>query len=268
MAKRKPTPSYIREEIEEGYIPKKTTNKGVFKPSHIIKKSDLEESPFQLTEKQLLLQNVIDKNILTVIHGPAGSAKTISAAYAGLRLLSENKIEKIIITKPIVESSENLGFLPGSVSDKVLPYIESFFSNFEKIVDKTIIDQLRTQNLIEFRAIAYLRGATFDNALIILDEAQNLDIQGLMLVSTRLGKNSKLLIMGDVSQFDIKREDVRLLEYIKMISDLEEAAVFTFDNSDIMRSPFLIKLTEKYEQYKDMLYNGLEPKTKKQLLKS
>lgn len=267
VKRQKSKPSYLQNDDDTSNhtvsVSIQGNSKKELKISQIIKKSDLEKSPIKLTEKQKQLIDIIDKNIITIIQGVAGTSKTLSAVYAGLKLLSEGKIKKIILTKSIIEANgENLGYLPGNQHDKVSPYLESYFNNFEKILDKFTIDLLRTSGLIEFKPIAYMRGSTFDNSLIILDEAQNTAISGLMLVCTRLGQGSKLIILGDVSQNDISRGDVKLTELSEMIEGLEHCQNFTFGKEDIKRSEFLIKLTERYEEYKDKLHS------KKQLLKN
>jgi phosphate starvation-inducible PhoH-like protein len=249
-------PTYILEEENEINFSSTKKNNKEIKINQIITKEDLQKSPFQLTKKQEELIKIIENNILTTITGPAGTAKTICSAYAGLKLLIDGKINKIILTKPIVQASNDLGYLKGSLDDKIMPFLDSFYQNFEKILDKETIDFLKNSGLIEFKAISFMRGSTFDNSLIILDEAQNLDVQGLMLVTCRLGKNSRLIISGDISQHDIKRQDVRLFEYIEMIEGLSDTYNFKFTIEDIMRSPFLIKLTQRYEEYKETLYNG------------
>lgn len=244
----KKLPAYLKAEKEV-----KASNRS-FKPKDIITQRDLDSSAIKLTDTQMQLQQVIDNNVLTIVQGPPGTAKTLSACYAALKALAAGKCEKIIITKPIVESGEKMGFLPGSINDKIDPYLESFYKTIAKLVDDHVLDQLKGNNIIEFKPIAYMRGATYDDSFIILDESQNCDIQSLMLVTTRIGERSKLLVCGDVSQYDIKRGDVKLLEYTEMLSGLKEVGVFEFKAADIMRSKFLISVAEKYEQYKDKLY--------------
>ena len=249
LTKGKKTPAYVKAELEE-----KSSNRS-FKPKDIVTQRDLDSSSIKLTDTQETLQKVIERNILTIIQGPPGTAKTLSACYAALKSLAEGKTEKVIITKAIVESGERMGFLPGSISEKIEPYLESFYKTMAKLVDSYVLDQLKANNIIEFKPIAYMRGATYDNSFIILDESQNCDIQSLMLVTTRIGNNSKLLICGDVSQYDIKRGDVKLMEFTEMLAPLKDVGVFEFKACDIMRSKFLISVAEQYELYKDKLYS-------------
>jgi phosphate starvation-inducible PhoH-like protein len=116
-------------------------------------------------------------------------------------LLAEKKVQKIILCKPIQESGEKLGFLPGDIADKIDPYMQSYISNFKKIAGNELIESLIHYGLIEFKPLAFMRGDTFDDAFMILDEAQNATFKQLMLFTTRMGKNSKVLVTGDISQY-------------------------------------------------------------------
>ena len=120
-------------------------------------------------------------------------------------------MKKIVITKPIIEAGENLGFLPGDQYEKTLPYMKSYISTFEKILGKFLCDVLFESGVIEVNLLAYMRGDTFDYTCMILDEAQNVQMSQLMLWATRLGKDSYAVMMGDVSQYDIKKKDAKFL---------------------------------------------------------
>lgn len=214
-----------------------------------IKRDEL--SKITLTANQIELFKSIRNNTITFVQGPAGSAKTFTACYTALWLLAEKKIEKIILVKPIQESGgEKLGSLPGEVDDKVRPYMESFYNNFEKIIGKQALGFMITAGEIEFKPLAYMRGAGYDNSVIFIDEAQNMDYKALMMVITRLGFDSKMIIAGDISQYDIKKNDVALPSFIKLIEDVDSVSSFKFEKSDIMRNPILIQITDRYEQWK------------------
>jgi len=214
-----------------------------------IKKDELQR--ITLTEHQVKLFKTIRNNTITFVQGPAGTAKTFTACYTALWLLTEKKIDKIILVKPIQESgSEKLGFLPGDKDDKVEPYLESFYNNFEKIIGKSAINFMLDTGEIEFKPLAYMRGATFDNAMIFIDEAQNMDYKAITLAITRLGFESKMVIAGDISQYDIKKNSVAMPTFIKLIEDIEGVANFTFTKEDIMRNKMLIEITDRYEKWK------------------
>jgi phosphate starvation-inducible PhoH-like protein len=214
-----------------------------------IKKDELQQ--IVLTDHQVKLFKTIRNNTITFVQGPAGSAKTFTACYTALWLLTDRKIDKIILVKPIQESGgERLGFLPGDMDEKVKPYLESFYTNFEKIVGKSSVDFLLSTEEIEFKPLAYMRGAGYDNALIFIDEAQNMDYKAIALAITRLGKDSKMIIAGDISQYDIKKNDVALPNFIKLIEDVDGVANFEFTRNDIMRNKMLVEITDRYEKWK------------------
>ena len=204
----------------------------------------------ELSPKQLKLFKSIRNNILTVVHGPAGTSKTFSTCYTALSLLADKKIEQIIITKPTVESGHPLGLLPGDVKDKIDPYVKSYYSNFCKILDQKMIDGLFSSEEIIFEPLAYMRGTTFDNCVMLLDECQNSNLPTLMLWATRLGKDSKAVMMGDTSQYDVKRRDSGYLDFIDMTSGMQDLTEFKFSNEDIVRNKFLIDLTNRYDKFR------------------
>lgn len=204
----------------------------------------------ELSPKQLQLFKSIRNNILTVVHGPAGTSKTFSTCYTALSLLADKKIEQIIITKPTVESGHPLGLLPGDVKDKIDPYVKSYYSNFCKILDQKMIDGLFSSEEIIFEPLAYMRGTTFDNCIMLLDECQNSNLATLMLWATRLGKDSKAVMMGDTSQYDVKRRDSGYLDFIDMTSGMQDLVEFRFNNEDIVRNKFLIELTNRYDKFR------------------
>lgn len=175
---------------------------------------------------------------------------TFTACYTALALLADKKIDQIILTKPIQESGENLGFLPGTKEEKVDPFMKSYFSNFEKIIGKSTFSWMVSNGDIVVEPLAYMRGTTYDNSIMLLDEAQNCTMTQLMLWVTRLGKDSKAIMMGDVSQYDIKKKDSKFLEFIDLISDVEQVHNFRFNTEDIVRNKFLIDIVNKYEKWK------------------
>jgi phosphate starvation-inducible PhoH-like protein len=205
-----------------------------------------------LKSAQKVYHNTIMSNDITFCYGPAGTSKTFTACLAALNLYVAGKIKKIILSKPIQESGEKLGFLPGEIKDKIDPFMESYRSNLGKILqDSHIVNWLENTGVIEYRPLAYMRGATFDNCLMILDEAQNADFKQLMLFLTRMGKDSKVLICGDVSQYDIVKSKVALPDFIKLMTGVNGIGVHQFGDSDIVRNKILIQITERYEKWKD-----------------
>jgi phosphate starvation-inducible PhoH-like protein len=208
-----------------------------------------------LKEKQQQYQKLIDEKTITVCQGPAGTSKTFTACYAALKLLSEEKFERIVLVKPIEEAGEKLGFLPGTVDEKIQPYLESYINNMGKIIGHQAVGFLMSTGKIVFKPLAYLRGVSLDYSMIMCDEAQNLDMRQLILLTTRLGHKSKLVIMGDVSQYDIKKNMLALPRFGEMIADVDCVGTFNFTEQDIVRHKILIEITKKYEAIKDQFEN-------------
>jgi len=235
----------INAEIEE-YEKKKFMSKR----KSGITKDEFDKCGVQLTPKQDELYKGIKNNTLTVIHGPAGTSKTFTACYTALGLLANKKIQKIVITKPIQESGEQLGHLPGSISEKTEPFMKSYISNFSKIIGSSNVEFLLSTDEISVEPLAYMRGSTYDDCIMLLDECQNASMKQLMLWSTRLGKNSKMVMMGDTSQYDVRRRDSGFTDFISMVDGMSDLLSFQFLNEDIVRNKFLIELTNRYDKYR------------------
>lgn len=208
------------------------------------------------TPKQKSYCDTIFKNTITFCWGPAGSSKTFSACYTALKMVQKGEIEKIIFTKPIQESGEKLGSLPGDVNEKISPFMESFLITMEKIITKEKLGQLISERIIEFRPLAYMRGATFDRSMMILDEAQNCDMKQLMLYISRVGEGSKVLVAGDITQHDIAYEKVALPIFVDLVQGIEGVGEFRFGEEDIVRSKILKEIVRRYEQWKYKLVGG------------
>jgi phosphate starvation-inducible PhoH-like protein len=240
--------SEIRTQVNEG-IQDWEYKKNIRKKNSLTKE-DFQKCNVHLTEKQNNLYKGIRNNILTVVHGPAGTSKTYTTCYAALALLADKKIERIIITKPIQESGENLGFLPGSMEDKLHPYKQSYYTTFCKIIGKPTTDMLFSTEEIIFEPLAYMRGSTYDNSLMLLDECQNASIKQLMLWITRLGKDSKAVMMGDTSQYDVRKKDSGYNDFIKLVDGMKDLNLFEFTNEDIVRNKFLVEIANRYDKYR------------------
>ncbi|MBX3043293.1 MAG: PhoH family protein [Candidatus Kapabacteria bacterium] len=203
-----------------------------------------------LSDKQKELIETIEKNDITICTGPAGTSKTFIDCYYAVKSLKLNTFDKVLLTKPIQEAGEKLGFLPGDIESKIDPHYESYKITFQKLMKKRIFEKLLKENVIEFRPLAFMRGATFDNSLMILDEAQNCDIRQLMLFTTRMGNKSKVIISGDLHQYDINAYHVALQFFVNMVRDIKGIGVFEFEQADIVRNKILIEITERYEKLK------------------
>lgn len=204
----------------------------------------------QLRQSQKKYLEQIENNEITFCYGPAGTSKTFTACYAALNLLKEKKIQQIILCKPIQEAGEKLGFLPGDKEDKVDPYMKSYKSNIEKIIGQEETKLLFDKKIIKFEPLAYMRGDTFDDSLMILDEAQNATFKQLMLFVTRMGKDSKVIVTGDVSQHDIAASRVSLPDFIKLIEKVRGVGTHIFNDKDIVRAKILQDIVRRYDQWR------------------
>lgn len=224
----KKTANYLQEEIQQNGIYKKV----------------------KLSEKQQEFFNLIINNKITIGTGVAGTSKTFSACYSALHLLKEDVVSKIILTKSIETIGSSLGFLKGTLDEKLEVYKECFISNFSEMVDEKHLAKLFESNKIIFKPVQYMRGVTFNNAVVIIDEIQSFDIKELMAIVTRMGKNCNMIFIGDIHQNDIDKKYVALNIFKEILTGIKNVGVFEFGRQDIVRDPILIEITDKYEKIK------------------
>ena len=186
-----------------------------------------------------------ERHDILFLLGPAGSGKTHIATGFAIHDLLQKKKERIVITRPVVESGESLGFLPGELSEKIAPYMTPIYDCIKKISGKDGHDADKIRSSLEVVPLAYMRGRTFDNAVFILDEAQNCTYDQIKLAITRLGMNSKMIITGDPEQSDLGGASVALEDVVAKISSVTGVAVMRFKESDIVRHPLLAKILKR-----------------------
>jgi len=190
--------------------------------------------------------NCILNHTLTFCTGSAGSGKTFIAASLAARLLDENKYEKLILTKPAVTAGENFGHLPGELSEKYKPYLEPFEDTLIKQLGRGYYEYLLKVGRILPKPLAYLRGVTFDNSIVILDEAQNTTQTQMKLFLTRIGDNCKIIVSGDTAQKDIK-DNSGLDDAVKRLSNVSDVARCHFELEDCVRSELVKQILINYE---------------------
>ena len=197
---------------------------------------------------QKLVVESIKNNEITIVSGLPGTGKTYLACAEALKLIkTKPKYKKILLVKSVIQlPGEELGFLPGDLKDKLDPYMISFIDNFEKIIGESLTNKLRELGLIQIQPLAFVRGRSIDNTIIIIDEAQNISIQNMRTLMTRIGDNSKMVILGDVKQKDIKNPKNSSLEVvIDKFEGIDGFGCVSLRNpDDVVRNP-VIKIIEK-----------------------
>ena len=200
-------------------------------------------------QSQLKYYKLLENNTIIFAMGAAGTGKTYLAVAYGVSMLKIKKVCKIIVTRPIVEAGENLGFLPGELKEKVDPYLTPIYDAFHDILGKETTDRYLEKGIIEIAPLAYMRGRTLSDAFVILDEAQNTTSTQMKMFLTRLGYNSKMVITGDESQIDLKASvKSGIMVASELLKDIEEIECIKFDSKDVVRHPLVSKIIHAYEK--------------------
>lgn len=196
-----------------------------------------------------LIQALSDYDVI-FSYGPAGTGKTfLSVCYAVNALLNKDAA-KLILTRPVVEAGESLGFLPGDYTQKINPYLTPLFDAINRILTPEIYAKLNAKNMIEVAPLAYMRGRTFENCIVILDEAQNATCRQMKMFLTRLGENAKLIINGDVTQIDLPyKVKSGMVEALEVLQDVPEIGIVEFKESDVVRHPVVKKIINAYKKH-------------------
>jgi phosphate starvation-inducible PhoH-like protein len=206
-------------------------------------------TPKTVGQKKYL--EAIRQHDITFGIGPAGTGKTYLAVAMALSALREGKVSRIILTRPAVEAGEALGFLPGDLYEKILPYLRPLHDALHDMLPAEEIQRHTERTTIEIAPLAYMRGRTLNNAFIILDEAQNSTTEQMLMFLTRLGHGSKTVITGDETQIDLPpHKNSGLLEAHRVLKNVEGIAVIEFDKRDVVRHPLVQRVIAAYEEHR------------------
>ena len=193
----------------------------------------------------------INKNDLVFGVGPAGTGKTYLAVATAVQSLLNNQISRIILSRPAVEAGERLGFLPGDLKEKIDPYLRPLYDALNDLMPKKILENNIESGIIEIAPLAFMRGRTLENAFIILDEAQNTTNMQMKMFVTRLGRNSKMVILGDVTQIDLPTgSSSGLNQILKLLPKEEGIEIINFQSKDIVRHRLVDKIVKAYSKLK------------------
>lgn len=194
--------------------------------------------------------DAIDENTITFGIGPAGSGKTYLAVAKAVQALQNKEVKRIILTRPAVEAGEKLGFLPGTLSDKIDPYLRPLYDSLRDMMDPEAIPKLIEAGIIEVAPLAYMRGRTLSDAFVILDEAQNTTGAQMKMFLTRLGFGSKMVVTGDTSQVDLPRGTVSGLRVARRIlSDIEDISFQELSGDDVVRHHLISRIVAAYDRH-------------------
>ncbi|MEN3014190.1 MAG: PhoH family protein [Endomicrobiia bacterium] len=208
------------------------------------------------TPNQKLYLEMIDEYDIVIGIGPAGTGKTFLAVMASLMKLDRGDISKIVLTRPVVEAGERLGFLPGDLYDKINPYLKPLYDAFFVMIGPEKLKHYLNEEIIEIIPLAYMRGRTLNDAFVILDEAQNTTPEQMKMFLTRLGFNSQLVITGDITQIDLDSKTTSGLVLItKILKDIDEIKFIYFTENDIIRHKLVKKIIKAYEQWEEAKKN-------------
>jgi len=205
-------------------------------------------------QKQKEFFEATEKNDVVFSVGVAGTGKTIISVASALKALNDQKVHRIVITRPVVEAGEKLGFLPGDLYEKVNPYLRPIYDAFFDLIGPELFDKWKSQEIIEIVPLAFMRGRNLNNAFIILDEGQNTTAEQMKMFLTRMGEGSKIVVTGDITQIDLpNKAQSGLIHVIDILKNVQGISFITFSEEDVVR----------HEMVKRIVYAYAEAETKK-----
>lgn len=202
------------------------------------------------SENQQLLIDSFNKNDMIFAVGPAGTGKTYLSIALAVKAMKEKNAKKIILSRPAVEAGEKLGFLPGDMKDKIDPYLQPLYDALEDMIPAAKLQDMMDKHIIQIAPLAFMRGRTLSDAVVILDEAQNTTPAQIRMFLTRMGWNTKMIITGDMTQIDLPYEQKSgLKEALQLLSGIEGISVVEFNKKDIVRHKLVTRIVNAYEAY-------------------
>ena len=202
------------------------------------------------SENQQRLIDAYNENDMVFAVGPAGTGKTYLSIALAVRALKEKTAKKIILSRPAVEAGEKLGFLPGDMKDKIDPYLQPLYDALEDMLPQMKLQEMMERHVIQIAPLAFMRGRTLSDAVVILDEAQNTTPQQIRMFLTRMGWNTKMIITGDMTQIDLPRSQKSgLVEALQILSGVEGIGVVELDRKDIVRHKLVTRIVNAYERF-------------------
>ena len=204
------------------------------------------------TENQQLLVKAFEHNDLVFATGPAGSGKTFVAIALAVKSLKNKEVRKIILSRPAVEAGEKLGFLPGEMKDKLDPYLQPLYDALQDMIPAAKLKEYMENNVIQIAPLAFMRGRTLNDAVIILDEAQNTTTHQIKMFLTRLGMNAKMIVTGDVTQIDLPPSTTSgLIQAMQILKGVNGIGKIEFTKKDIVRHKLVQRIVEAYDKFDD-----------------
>ena len=201
------------------------------------------------TPNQQLLVKTFSQNDLTFALGPAGTGKTYLAVALAVRALKNREVRKIILSRPAVEAGEKLGFLPGDMKDKIDPYLQPLYDALEDMIPMAKLKEYMENDTIQIAPLAFMRGRTLNDAIIVLDEAQNTTMHQIKMFLTRLGMGSKMVVTGDITQIDLPPTTTSgLIHALRVLRNVQGIGCVEFGKKDIVRHPLVQRIVEAYEK--------------------
>ena len=200
------------------------------------------------SENQQRIVEAFRRRDMVFAVGPAGSGKTYTAIALAVRALKDKTVKKIVLCRPAVEAGEKLGFLPGDMKDKIDPYLQPLYDALEEMIPAAKLQEHIDNHVIQIAPLAFMRGRTLNDAVVILDEAQNTTTAQIKMFLTRMGRNTKMIVTGDRTQIDLPaRERSGLIEAMRILKDVEGIAFIETEKRDIVRHRLVTRIVEAYE---------------------